>query len=116
MSSIGSPPGERSSWGNTDSGIPHPKRGWLKFGFPLHYNSDVLEATFALARAGVPYDPRLDRALDAIRKKRTPDGRWTLDRSTKRKTLIDVEELGAPSKWLTYRALSVIKHFGINDA
>ena len=97
-------------------GDARPKRGWLKFGFPLHYNSDVLEATFALARAGVPYDRRLDRALGVIRDRKTSDGRWVLNRQTNRKTLIDVEELGAPSKWLTYRALSVLTHFEVCDA
>ena len=41
------------------------KRGWLKFGFPLHYNSDILEAMVALAAAGVPKTPALDKALQA---------------------------------------------------
>ncbi len=97
-------------------GDPGPKQGWVKFGFPLHYNSDVLEAMVGLARAGAPRDPHFDSALQVIRDKRTADGRWIMERSMNGKMLVDVEEMGTPSKWLTYRALSVFKHFGIDDA
>lgn len=97
------------------TGDPRPKRGWLKFGFPLHYNSDVLEAMVGLSRVGAPADPRFDRALQAIRDKRTADGRWIMERSMNGKMLVDVEELGAPSKWLTYRALYVLKRFGSSN-
>lgn len=96
-------------------GDRRPKRGWLKFGFPLHYNSDVLEAMFGLARVGTSHDPRLDRALQVIRDKRTDNGRWIMNRSMNGRMLVDVEELGAPSKWLTYRALSVLGHFEPED-
>lgn len=96
-------------------GDRRPKAGWLKFGFPMHYNSDVLEAALALARAGIDRDPRLDRALEVIRSRRTADGRWILDRSMNGKTLVDVERAGAPSKWLTVRALSVLKRFACDD-
>ncbi len=98
------------------SGDPRPKRGWLKFGFPLHYNSDVLEAMVGLARVGARTDPNFDRALQVIREKRTADGRWIMERSMNGKMLVDVEEMGMPSKWLTYRALSIFKHFGVDDA
>jgi len=93
-----------------------PKRGWLRFGFPLHYNSDILEALAALAHADVPYDARLDRALEVVLDRRTSDGRWLLDRSMNGKTLVDIETPRAPSKWLTFRALHVLKHFGVDDA
>lgn len=40
------------------------KAGWLRCGFPLHYNSDVLAAALALAQAGVPRrGPGMGRAL-----------------------------------------------------
>jgi hypothetical protein len=96
-------------------GDPRPKRGWLRFGFPLHYNSDALEAMFGLARTGAPHDPRFDKALQAVRDKRTTDGRWIMDRSMSGRMLVDVEEPGTPSKWLTYRALVILEHFGIGD-
>ncbi len=97
-------------------GERQPKQGWLKFGFPLHYNSDILEAMVGLAQAGVPYGPHLDRALRVIREKRTPNAVWLMERSMNGKMLVDVEELGAPSKWLTVRALNVLKHFEVGSA
>ena len=88
-----------------------PKRGWLKFGFPLHYNSDILEAMVALAAAGVPKTRALDKALQAIRDKRTADGTWLLENSLNGKMWVDVEVKGQPSKWITFFALYVLDHF-----
>lgn len=88
------------------------KAGWLRFGFPLHYNSDTLEAMVALARAGAPKrSPRLRPALDQILARRRPDGRWNLDLSWNGKMIADVEKKGAPSRWITCRALEVLAWF-----
>ncbi len=92
-------------------GSPKVKPGWLKFGFPLHYNSDVLEAMHALANAGVPMSAALERPLAAIREKMTAEGRWTLESSLNGKMWTDVEEKGKPSKWVTWFALRVLAHF-----
>ena len=89
-----------------------PKEGWLKFGYPLHYNSDVLEAMRSMVDAGVKYDKRMDDALDIIEKNRLPDGRWKLGFSLNGKMWIDVEKRGQPSKWITYHALRVLKAYG----
>lgn len=97
---------------NRGPGEREAKTGWLKFGFPLHYNSDVLEALYALAVAGVEKDARLSGALDALRAKRTEDGRWVMESSLNGKMREDVEAKGKPSKWLTFFALSVLRHFG----
>lgn len=89
-----------------------PKAGWLKFGFPLSYNSDILEALYALALAGAPSDPRLSRALDAVRAKEGGDGRWVMENNMNGKMRADVEARGKPSKWLTFFALYVLRYFG----
>jgi len=88
-----------------------PKQGWLRFGFPLHYNSDILEAMYALAILGTPMSPKLKRPLKVIRDKMTPDGKWIMQNSLNGKMLADVDEKGKPSKWLTYFAYSVLEHF-----
>jgi hypothetical protein len=93
-------------------GRREPKPGWLRLGFPLNYNSDVLEALYALTLAGAPADARLSRALDVVRSKRTPDGRWVMENSLNGKMRADVEAKGKPSKWLTFFALTVLRHFG----
>ena len=93
-------------------GDPKPKQGWLKFGFPLHYNSDVLEAMYALAESGMPMSAALERPLEVIESKMTPEGKWVMENSLNGKMWVDVETLGKPSKWLTYYALRVLSHFG----
>lgn len=89
-----------------------PKPGWLRFGFPRSYNPDLLEAMLALAELGVPHDPVMDDALDHIESKRLSDGRWRLEDSLNGKMLAQVERKGKPSKWITLRALTVLRHFG----
>ena len=89
-----------------------PKRGWLRFGFPRSYNPDLLEAMLALAELGVKHTRAVDEALDHIESKRGRDGRWTLDDSLNGKMLASIEYKGRPSKWITLRAMIVLKHFG----
>lgn len=89
-----------------------PKPGWRRFGFPRHYNPDLLEAMLALAELGVKHQPVLDEALDHIEKKRGADGCWKMDDSLNGKMLADVERKGRPSKWITLRALIVLQDFG----
>jgi hypothetical protein len=93
------------------AGQPNPKRGWLKFGFPLHYNSDVLEAMVALARLETPKSEALKKPLEIIAGKMNPDGVWVLENSLNGKMRADVEEKGKPSKWITYFALYVLSYF-----
>lgn len=87
---------------------------WFKFGFPLSYTSDVLETALVLGEAGYGRDPRLDNALQLILSKRNADGRWTLKHSLNGKMWIDIERKGQLSKWITLRALRVLKMAGIN--
>lgn len=87
------------------------KPGWLRFGFPLSYNSDVLEALVALKAAGETARPEYEAALEAVRKAADPSMRWSMRNSLNGKMLADVEEKGRPSRWLTLRALSVLSHF-----
>jgi len=92
-------------------GNRRPKQGWLKFGFPLHYNSDIMEAMYSLALLSVPMSPRLNKPLQVIRQKMTEQGTWILENSLNGKMLADVEEKGNPSKWLTFFGHRVLLHF-----
>lgn len=85
---------------------------WFKFGYPLGYTSDVLEALDVLARLGHARDPRLARAIDFVLSKRCSDGLWKLERTLNGKTWVDIEKRGKPSKWVTLRALRVLKAAG----
>lgn len=44
---------------------------------PARWHYDVLRALDAFVAAGVPHDPRMDDALQVIRDRRRPDGRWS---------------------------------------
>ncbi|MBI4758328.1 MAG: hypothetical protein HY783_04935 [Chloroflexi bacterium] len=85
---------------------------WFKFGFPLSYTSDVLEALFALGEAGCGRDPRLKNAIALVLSKRDADGRWAMKHSLNGKMWADIEVKGKPSKWVTLRALKVLKMAG----
>ncbi len=92
-------------------GESREKPGWHRFGFPLHYNSDTLEAMYALALLGVPMTAELERPLEVIRQKMRPDGTWILENSLNGKMLADVEAMGKSSKWLTYFGCYTVAHF-----
>ena len=89
-----------------------PKPGWLRFGYPLSYNSDVLEALASLAAVGEPVREEYAEALAVVRDAAGPELRWTLRNSFNGKMLADVEKKGQPSRWLTLRALETLAHFG----
>ena len=82
---------------------------WFKFGFPLSYWSDVLETTAALVELGCGSDSRLAQAFQMILSKQDAQGRWKLENSLNGKMWIDIEKKGEPSKWITLRALRVLK-------
>jgi hypothetical protein len=86
-----------------------PSSSWFKFGYPIGYITDMLQNLEVLAALGFAQDPRLARALELVKGKQGHDGRWTLEYTYNGKTWADVEEKGAPSKWVTLRALRVLK-------
>ena len=94
-------------------GEREPKSSWTRFGFPLNYNSDILEAMVALATVGVPMSEALEKPLQVIRDKRTANGVWRLEKSLNGQMWVDVEVKGQPSKWITLFALMVLDHFSM---
>jgi hypothetical protein len=82
---------------------------WFKFGFPLSYWSDILETTAVLVELGYANDPRLANALQLILSKQDAQGRWKLENTLNGKMWADIEQKGKPSKWVTLRALRVLK-------
>ncbi len=85
--------------------------GWTKFGFPLMYQTDVLELMDLFARLGIE-DDRLHPAIRLIRDKRLDNGTWKLENTFNGKMMFDIEKKGKPSKWNTLRAMNVLKAYG----
>jgi len=82
---------------------------WFKLGYPLSYWSDVLETLANLVALGFGGDPRLDRAMRWLLEKQDDQGRWKMQNHPNRKMWIDIEGGGRPSKWITLRALRMLK-------
>ncbi len=86
-----------------------PNRSWFRFGYPIAYVTDVLQNVEVLIALGLGGDPRLKPALDLISKKQDAQGCWKLEYTYNGKTWVNVEQKGQPSKWVTLRALRVLK-------
>ncbi len=86
---------------------------WLELGFPYSWEYDILRVLDHLRAAGTEPDDRVSEALDVLESKRDTDGRWPLERSYHDETSVDLgEALGRPSRWLTHRALRVLRWAG----
>jgi hypothetical protein len=97
---------------------PYTKRvsaTWFKLGFPLSYWSDVLETVSNLVRLGCAEDARVEAGLEWIMAKRRDDGRWKLENDLNGKMWVDIGKRGKPSKWVTLRALKVLKTAGVYE-
>ncbi len=86
-----------------------PSRSWFQFGYPLAYVTDVLQNLEALTLLGCAGDPRVRAGVDFVLSKQDGQDRWTMEYSYNGKTWADIEQKGRPSKWVTLRALRVVK-------
>lgn len=86
-----------------------PSGNWWKFGFPVFYVTDLLQNVEALVALGYGRDPRLTNALSIIRAKQDDEGCWSLDYDYTGKTWVDFGAKKQPNKWVTLRALRVLK-------
>lgn len=86
------------------------KPAWLHFGFPLMWNTDVLEILGILTRLGIR-DRRMQEAVDLVVSKQDENGRLMLERSFNGRFQVNIEQKGKPSKWVTLNALRVLKRF-----
>lgn len=86
-----------------------PSSSWFKFGYPIGYVTDVLQNLEALAALGQARNERLTGALAMVEEKQDAQGRWKLEYTYNGKTWVDIETKGQPSKWVTLRAIRVLK-------
>ncbi len=86
-----------------------PSGNWWKFGFPVFYVTDILQIVEALVALGYGSDPRLANALAVIREKQDSQGRWALEYDYTDKTWVNFGPKKQPNKWVTLRALRVLK-------
>jgi hypothetical protein len=82
---------------------------WFRLGFPRGYQSDILEALETLAHLGCAPDDRLEAAVAFVLSKRGPGGHWHSEFVSPRARELGIDREGEPSKWITLRALRVLK-------
>jgi hypothetical protein len=83
---------------------------WLRFSFPTFWHYDVLRALDYLRDAGVKADDRVREAIDIVTKRRHQNGRWPLNVLHPEKIPLRMEaDVGSASRWITLRALRVLR-------
>ena len=90
-----------------------PSGNWWKCGFPVFYVTDLLQNVEALVGLGYGKDPRLANALAIIREKQDTQGRWLMEYDYTGKTWGNFGAKKQPNKWVTLRALRVLKAVGV---
>jgi hypothetical protein len=90
-------------------GNERPNGSWFKLGFPSAYVSDVLQTLEVLLELGHGADPRLDHVVELVTSQQDAEGRWRNRYAYNRKTLVDIEVQGQPSKWVTLRAWAALR-------
>jgi len=92
-----------------------PSRSWFQFGYPIGYVTDVLQNLEVLVALGYGDDQRLENGRELLLGKQNARGRWSLEYTYNGKTWVEVEQKGKESKWVTLRALRVLKNSGKPD-
>jgi hypothetical protein len=83
---------------------------WLGFSFPTGYHYDALRGLEYLRTAGVVPDERIAEAIALVESKRDADGRWPLEKVYEDEPSLESDEReGRPSRWITLRALRVLR-------
>jgi len=77
--------------------------------FPIFVFSNFLDILDILLELGVK-DHRMQEAVDLLESKRKPNGRWILEHAVSNMHT-KIETQGEDSKWITYKALHVLKRW-----
>jgi len=85
--------------------------------FPSFYWPDFVDVLLILTGLGCK-DPRMEDAIAYLQKKQSKQGTWVLQRTYNERSkhdtfpvVVPLEDRGAPSKWVTLRALAVLKRW-----
>lgn len=81
---------------------------FARFPFPPQWHFDALRGLEHFRAVAAPRDPRLEDAMDLIRKARGADGSWRRYRPHPGRTWFELEPPG-PSRWTTLRCLRVLR-------
>ncbi|QNO37870.1 hypothetical protein H4J02_02175 [Protaetiibacter sp. SSC-01] len=88
-------------------GIADPR--FTMTSFPTRWHYDVLRALEHFRLARPDGDERMREAVELVRGKADADGRWPLENEHDGSVWFDMEREGEPSRWITLRALRVLR-------
>ncbi|MFW5709740.1 MAG: hypothetical protein ACOCX5_05920 [Chloroflexota bacterium] len=98
------------------SGGRHEYPAFTRFAFPTWWHYDVLRGLDYLRRAGLAPDERMAEAMALVVSKRDYDGRWLLEIQYPGQMPVEIDEgEGQPSRWITLRALRVLKWYAAHS-
>ncbi len=85
---------------------------WLYLAFPNGWHYDVLRVLDYLRDAAVAPDERMSEAIGILESKRDAEGRWPLDHAHHDELPVDMgEREDEPSRWITLKALRVLRWY-----
>ena len=100
---------------STGEAIERDRKGgadWTRFAFPTWWHYDVLRGLEYLRRADFAPDERVAEAIAMVVSKRDGDGRWPLEIRYPGVMPVEIDEgEGRPSRWITLRALRVLRWY-----
>lgn len=86
---------------------------WALFSYPNGWHYDILRALDYLRSTGREPESRISEAIAVVENNRGDDGRWPLQKVHRDVYAFDMDEAeGQPSRWITLRALRVLKWAG----
>ena len=84
---------------------------FLKLTYPARWKYNILRALDYFQEAKIPWDGRMDAAMQVLLDKRNKDRTWNVQAKHPGKVHFQMEKAGKPSRWNTLRSLRVIEHF-----
>ncbi len=92
-------------------------KSWLRFSYPPFWHYDVLRGLDYLRDAGVKPDARVREAIEVVIQRRHQNGRWPLNVLHPEYLPVKMEtHVGSASRWITLRALRVLRWYSSSDS
>ena len=87
------------------------KRSFTMLSYPPRWYYDILRALDYFQLAQIPFDPRMQDALNLLKTKQRKDGTWPVQAKHPGQVHFDMEPTGKPSRFNTLRALRVLNFY-----
>lgn len=89
---------------------------FTRFSFPPRWHFDVMRGLWYFANVDAYRDLRLTEAIELVRQRMRPDGRWPVERGHPGRLWHSMERGPGPSRWNTLRARRVLRWWDAEPA